>query len=69
MRATRASGCRSEWTTWTSCTSIASPPGWRSHFRPPICPGTSARCTFATLVRAVYNFRFAVKPDVTAVLA
>ena|SRR5277367_1738922 len=30
---------------WTRCTSIASQPGWKSHFRPPICPGTSARCT------------------------
>lgn len=46
-RATRASGCRSGWTTWTRCTSSASPPGWRSHFRPPICRGTFARCTFA----------------------
>ncbi len=45
-RATRASGCRSEWTTWTGCTSTASPPGWRSHFRLPICHGTFARCTF-----------------------
>ena len=24
-----------------------SPPGWTSHFRPPICRGTFARCTFA----------------------
>jgi len=26
--------------------SSALPPGWRSHFRPPICRGTSARCIF-----------------------
>jgi hypothetical protein len=43
-RATRESG----WTTWTRCTSTASPPDWRSHFRLPTCRGTSARCTFAT---------------------
>ena len=46
-RATKVSGCRCGWTTWTRCTSIASPLGWRSHFRPPICRGTFARCTFA----------------------
>jgi len=33
--------------TRTRCTSTASPPGWRSHFRPPTCRGTFARCTFA----------------------
>ena len=27
--------------------STASPPGWRSHFRLPICRGSSARCTSA----------------------
>jgi len=32
----------------TRCTRIASRPGWRSHFRPPICRGTFARCTFDT---------------------
>src|SRR5580692_893916 len=45
-RATRASGCRSGWTTWTRCTSSASPPGWRSYVRQPTCRGTYARCTF-----------------------
>ena len=45
-RATRVSGCRYGWTTRTRCTSTASPPGWRSRFRQPICPGTSVRCTF-----------------------
>ena len=44
---TRASRCRSRWTTWMRCTSSASQPDWRSHFRQPICHGTSARCTFA----------------------
>ena len=46
-RATRASGCRSGWTMWTRCTSSASPPEWRSHFRLPICRGMFARCTCA----------------------
>ena len=37
-RATRESGCRSGWTTWTKCTSTASPSGWRSQFPPTDIP-------------------------------
>ena len=54
-RRTRASGCRFGGTIWIRWTSSASPLGERSHFRPPICPGMSARCAFGIPVAHLFR--------------